>query len=220
MVLEPKSWADAEKYCQDKHGTNLATTIGDEQILELMKMRENVNLKYESFWIGLNDVENDKNWEWSSEQSCDYAMDNDCANDDHWMEGQPCSYSVDQGMCGGLRGGNIMDGVVIANVLNTWDCSNEFYFFCDSSVLVLDNDELVNGAAAVSNSIDLEKNPNNLELISKKIGKNIFNVIALSFGIMVLIGIYGTWCCALCHWNKYRNIRNEKVKGAQYVFDI
>ena len=151
MVLQAKSWRDAEKYCQDKHGTNLATSLKDEQILSLMKMREIDGLKYDSFWVGLNDVENDNNWEWSSSQCCDYAIDNNCVNDDHWNEGQSRNINMNQGMCGGLRGGNVVDGVLISNVLNAWDCSNQFYFFCDSSVLILNEDKLLDSFVGCHN---------------------------------------------------------------------
>eukprot|EP01083_Nonionella_stella_P120681 361841_1 len=84
-----RNWSDAQAYCEEVYGTNLATVTDETALSEVLAMRDaafpNTNVYT---WVGLNDQAEEGVWEWVSGASCDVnAAENLCVT--FWKENEP-----------------------------------------------------------------------------------------------------------------------------------
>lgn len=78
----PKTWSDANAYCQSNFGTTLATLTSDVEAQQLAEKQDFTDS--DSPWIGLSDIEKEGKWSWASGHSwfstpqciihCDYPQ--------------------------------------------------------------------------------------------------------------------------------------------------
>lgn len=124
LVQDAKTWLNAKSHCETAFGTGLATIISDDQLREAISIA-NANSISESLWIGLNDIDNEDNWVWSSGIDCNYALNGNCKNDYHWDDGQPNNSNND---CAELT--------ISTQMFNDAPCSYTRPFLCQSYVLL------------------------------------------------------------------------------------
>eukprot|EP01084_Bolivina_argentea_P272036 463076_1 len=86
-VNEQRNWFDAEQYCQDHYGTNLATILSEE---DMMRVRLLTGPGIEA-WIGLNDLGTESFWEFSDGTTCGPQS---CSNLPLWVFGEPNNYNA------------------------------------------------------------------------------------------------------------------------------
>ena len=79
------TWQEANEYCSDTYGTQLATADSStewSQVEELLDM----DSSYSNAWIGLNDIDNDGSWEWAAANYNDTPIS---LSWDNWGSGEP-----------------------------------------------------------------------------------------------------------------------------------
>eukprot|EP01084_Bolivina_argentea_P001037 1911_1 len=123
-VSSAKSWQDAETYCSNMYGTNLATIITDADFAEAVKM-QHTHYGYNGspytglggdIWIGLNDLTTHNQYEW-----VDGSM---CGNINYWATGQP-SHSNEH--CGAMYGDWSSDKTLFTD----YSCDYQLGFLCN-----------------------------------------------------------------------------------------
>eukprot|EP01084_Bolivina_argentea_P214322 363858_1 len=120
LIIESKTWSEANEYCYDTYGTQLATIITDEDYDLSVAVKAAGGASTWRTWIGLNDIRGEGSWYWSDGHSCDYASGN-CANDPHWYPGQPNNYGGEQD-CADLWS---------SNGFTDRPCDNTYTFLCN-----------------------------------------------------------------------------------------
>ena len=60
------NWAEANQYCDDIYGTVLATITND---IEATLLLETAQALGQDLWIGLNDIDVEGAWQWTSGHS-------------------------------------------------------------------------------------------------------------------------------------------------------
>eukprot|EP01084_Bolivina_argentea_P057392 104852_1 len=84
----PYTWHEAQSYCQSKYGTNLATAQTQQELNELISMRDAVFDSNVYLYIGLNDQNEEGIFKWISGESCDPNADGTlCVT--YWKANEP-----------------------------------------------------------------------------------------------------------------------------------
>eukprot|EP01084_Bolivina_argentea_P057394 104856_1 len=84
----PYTWHEAQSYCQSKYGTNLATAQTQQELNELISMRDAVFDSNVYLYIGLNDQNEEGIFKWISGESCDPNADGTlCVT--YWRANEP-----------------------------------------------------------------------------------------------------------------------------------
>ncbi|XP_031440584.1 C-type mannose receptor 2-like [Clupea harengus] len=110
LVTDEKNWADAQRYCREKH-TDLASVRNQ---IENDQIKENINIKIKT-WIGLfRDA-----WEWSDGSTSSFR---------HWETGEPNYNDSPDGFCAQIAS---------SGQWNDADCHNPSNFICYEDKLVL-----------------------------------------------------------------------------------
>lgn len=116
------TWESAAKYCQIKYGTSLAT-IRDAD--DWKRLKEEI-LVPDSYWIGLNDLSSEGQWQWESGYECDGG---NCDKLAWWDDGEPNNHGVGED-CASIRLGN-----TVSHHINDWKCNNGAPFICDAPTM-------------------------------------------------------------------------------------
>ena len=66
VVPNEMKWAEANQYCADTYGTQLATISNDSQANNLFTATQSNG---NTIWIGLNDINEEGIWKWTSGHS-------------------------------------------------------------------------------------------------------------------------------------------------------
>eukprot|EP01084_Bolivina_argentea_P014240 26609_1 len=120
------SWQNANTYCQNIIGTNLATMTTSNEVVSALQTINNAGLSRESFWIGLNDLTDEGVWKWVSGTSCNYAPGGLCKNDFHWDINEPNNLPGEH--CGHFH-------AAVTSVYKAWNdlnCEIPLRFICDN----------------------------------------------------------------------------------------
>eukprot|EP01083_Nonionella_stella_P051923 137928_1 len=135
-----KTWRDAQAYCRDKYGTNLATIRNDKDATTLASMAK-VNVSPHPFgevWIGLNDIWEEGFWLFSDLSGCPTII-NSCDKLKYWYPGKPNNSPGKQPVgsdCAHIITKDTLwkagEEVTLTSMLDDWDCNHKFYFICDS----------------------------------------------------------------------------------------
>ena len=121
------TWEEANEYCYDTYGTQLATINSDEDwndVLDLFAM----DSSYTQAWIGLNDVNNDGTFEWATLNYSDTPIILSTSWD-NWGTGEP--------------NGGTNENCVESNFYKDWndlDCDRELFgFVCNYEYTAVEN---------------------------------------------------------------------------------
>ena len=66
VVPNEMNWTEANRYCADTYGTQLATITNDSETNYLFAATQSYGTK---IWIGLNDIDEHGIWKWTSGHS-------------------------------------------------------------------------------------------------------------------------------------------------------
>ena len=118
------SWFEAERYCMDVYGTNLATIVTEQDFAEAVIQNDG-----DDRWIGLNDINESGQWKWTNlDISCDYTPDNLCSSDTHWISGEP-SHLFER--CAAMTGSFTSLSSDDHHGYVSYKCTYELEFLCD-----------------------------------------------------------------------------------------
>jgi len=110
------NWNDANRYCNDRYGTNLATIRSKSNNLFISSLKRNM-------WIGLNDIKSERltskeGWKWSSLYN-KYTKEQQT----FWAVGEPNNKSDNEDCVLSIPGTGWADR----------NCEEKYEFFCDST---------------------------------------------------------------------------------------
>ena len=95
------TWEEANEYCYDTYGTQLATANNDLDWNDIEALF-NMDSSYSQAWIGLNDVNNDGSWEWATANYNDtpisLSWNNWASNEPNGATNENCVASNSYGM--------------------------------------------------------------------------------------------------------------------------
>jgi len=80
----------------------------------------------DSYWIGLNDLSAEGQWQWESGYECDGG---NCDKLAWWDDGEPNNHGVGED-CASIRLGN-----TVSHHINDWKCDNGAPFICDAPTM-------------------------------------------------------------------------------------
>eukprot|EP01084_Bolivina_argentea_P291736 501423_1 len=115
------SWTDANTYCIDNYGTELATIYDEISAKRLFNLWANGP----HMWVGLNDRSNEGVFVYPDGYDCDQYDNNGCNG--YWISGQPDNFQNNE-HCSHLR----VALAVYPNMLNDAACGNQYNFICNA----------------------------------------------------------------------------------------
>ena len=68
-VEQTMNWTAANQYCAATYGTQLATITSDDDAATLLDITKSFNDTLNYFWVGINDITREGEWEWISGHS-------------------------------------------------------------------------------------------------------------------------------------------------------
>jgi len=121
-VNSAKNQNAANEYCKSRYGTSLAT-IKNEYDAAVLKEKERVVNK--PMWIGVNDLNRENVWEWTSGYKCDSG---NCRSEPWWHTNQPNG----DGDCAAVAA----NAISAQSMVSDTRCSHLLTFFCDAPAVV------------------------------------------------------------------------------------
>ena len=92
---EKLNWFQAQEYCQDNYGTNLATVTTRRDFELAVNIMNESGDPYVPTWIGLNDINKEGVWRWASNSPCDSTANiTKCVT--YWKAGEPNNWPQDE----------------------------------------------------------------------------------------------------------------------------
>lgn len=131
QVEKLMTWYDANDYCAEHYGTQLATITSNEDATEILNGMDATDIYWtlgmqtvsKNYWVGLSDIETDGIWAWSSGYDCG----GNCDTLSWWADTRPWDL-VGVGECG-----QVVDAQHIDDFLYNRGCTWTFPFFCDEA---------------------------------------------------------------------------------------
>jgi len=130
VVEDSLTWTEANDYCRDTYGTSLATIRNDYDAETLLGLRQELGAYH--MWIGLNDMNEEGEWQWVS----GYPCEGECDQLEWWNVNEPNDHGKNED-CGHIK----KDAESIDVMLNDLPCDNSnsnwpvTHFVCDDLVL-------------------------------------------------------------------------------------
>ena len=110
------TWSDAESYCHTYYNTSLATIRGSYENGVARRIGDSVFGSGLSFWIGLNDINNESIFKWADGSDINYY------NYTNWNSGEPNDYNNNEDCIEMTSNGKWNDN----------QCSNSLQFLCNN----------------------------------------------------------------------------------------
>merc|ERR1712190_107143 len=119
------SWENAERYCQDTHGTSLLSIHSLDEMQLIWFFMSRLAPDHDAFWIGLNDQRKEGNWEWSDMSAFDYSF---------WYPGEPNQHEAKPENCVELWSFGRPSSSLFEGSMNDQSCSYERVPLCNNPI--------------------------------------------------------------------------------------
>eukprot|EP01083_Nonionella_stella_P056758 149296_1 len=125
LVVQPKTWDEAESYCQSTYNSHLATITDDLSAQALLDLHLDLCPHCGELWMGLNDYASEGVWEYVDGTECHtYGCGSSYK---YWNDGEPTDTSGKED-CAYIRSPL---GLSINNMLNDGTCTALYTFACN-----------------------------------------------------------------------------------------